>query len=1270
MSSDPDSGPRRSSRARASAWRRLLPILLLGAGVTATLPTARALDDKPTPAKARAELTRWSARKPEREAALKALADNTAVVGATRKQLDSLEAPVTAPVLSRTAALSRQLKARIDALTTTRDHRRDSLDALALLETQLTRRVELLETAKTATRGELEAATSFLGAVTGLAEEDAKPLLEAAKVKDLAGLAAQREALVGGLEELDRELAEARAELAGIPDRLARIKEQQVKAEAELARLSGLYDTALRRESYAKELAKREPSDLAGLLVAKELERGRLAERRAQQRARLQADAATVTSRLLALRALATPNPDELRSESRIPAVREAESRARLTAALLAHHKARVEILKALPKLLTGLRTEAEALGKLVEPAATLMDEIEVLSAVLGTHVLLGNIKAEKVGAPLDLDRLDKPRELLDRDRRRVASAVIFVKEREEDVTAGLASSSSAIQDLERRLPIEQATVATEKRLAGFVREVEKVPDSELVKRFGTLVDAIAGTTKLIETKATRVKEALGACADIETDIAALEDPVVRRVKESLPNLREQTLYELRRRAGVKEGGEPAPAPTPAGETGAKADDPNGAAGNSRLRELAEVEVFLDNRVRYTKTRAALEASLTEKLKAARQARDELVKALQAQLETRRRAYGCAEELQIRVGQKRLDRAQLPERLSEVANRSLLLEGEQRIEQARDELVALDARLAGRDGIAPRLEATATVFGRFEGLVSQMIKLLRDRDRVLEDASRELEAFTKYERKVLEDKARTAMKEETPVWLSSLNFLNSAERDELAVHLEELYLGLALQQRRQAMVAQAISKTRRVLELMDKQVELIEETKPALRELVERRRRRLRIVEAEIEAILDPSRAEAIAAELKKQFDATLELPEPGQAPKLTALADRLTEARLEARAYEALLEESEQRASRLGVKAANGAFEEDIGRYEARLREVDDAILKLRGHGRSKDAEPDAIEAAGGRKWYELGEIGVMRVQRQEAALLALEVTLLSLVLIPIAVVIVLALSKRFMRPIIERFQRRQSSKEDDDQDQRLETVLSVFQAAWRTFVMAVATIYLLKQLGFDITPIVASAGVVGLAVAFGAQSLVKDLFTGFFILLENQYKIGDYITIGSVEGYVEAISLRLTVLRDRQGNRHFMPNGEVTSVTNETQIFSGFNLDIGVSYDESPDRVIEVLREVTIAMYEDEQWHKNFHAKPMVLGLETFGDSSVNFRIHLRTRPGRHIDAARELRRRIKMAFDAQGIEIPFPQRTVHHIHSGDGPAGPETGPGSTAL
>lgn len=266
----------------------------------------------------------------------------------------------------------------------------------------------------------------------------------------------------------------------------------------------------------------------------------------------------------------------------------------------------------------------------------------------------------------------------------------------------------------------------------------------------------------------------------------------------------------------------------------------------------------------------------------------------------------------------------------------------------------------------------------------------------------------------------------------------------------------------------------------------------------------------------------------------------------------------------------------------------------------------------------------------------------------------------IRVAVVLVVGgiayLLLRVLRKRVSRIGEAQAGPVADERLQRRKTLGSVITTGGIAIIMTVTFMMVLDEIGIPLGPLLATAGIAGLAIGFGAQTLVQDVISGFFILLEDQYAIGDVIAAGGVDGIVEQVNLRTTILRDLHGVVHVIPNGEIRVLSNKTKGWSRAVLEIGVGYKEDPDRVIAILEEIAEEIHADPVFGALLIETPTVPGVEAFGDSSITIRMMAKTLPLKQWDVARELRRRIKHRFDAEGVEIPFPQRMVWHRHQPD--------------
>jgi small conductance mechanosensitive channel len=218
-----------------------------------------------------------------------------------------------------------------------------------------------------------------------------------------------------------------------------------------------------------------------------------------------------------------------------------------------------------------------------------------------------------------------------------------------------------------------------------------------------------------------------------------------------------------------------------------------------------------------------------------------------------------------------------------------------------------------------------------------------------------------------------------------------------------------------------------------------------------------------------------------------------------------------------------------------------------------------------------------------------------------------------------------------------------------RARTLGRLVKNALTSLVLGVALLMILRELNVDIMPVLTGAGIVGLAVGFGAQTLVKDLISGAFLILDDNVRVGDVARINGTGGLVEAINLRTIVLRDHEGTVHVFPNGSITTLSNLTKDFAFAVVDVGFSYGEDPDRVAAVLRRVGTEVAEDPVFKPNVLAPVEIQSVESFGNGQLVVRVRIKARPLTQWDIGRELRRRISKAFDAEGIQMPAPPGTV---------------------
>lgn len=252
------------------------------------------------------------------------------------------------------------------------------------------------------------------------------------------------------------------------------------------------------------------------------------------------------------------------------------------------------------------------------------------------------------------------------------------------------------------------------------------------------------------------------------------------------------------------------------------------------------------------------------------------------------------------------------------------------------------------------------------------------------------------------------------------------------------------------------------------------------------------------------------------------------------------------------------------------------------------------------------------------------------------------------IIILIVIKIVLRILNTLIDRTVSRKMKSVAIEEERKIRTLITVFKNVLKYILYFIAIVIILDIFGVNTSSILATAGIGGLAISFGAQSLVKDIITGFFILIEDQYSVGDYITIGDYTGIVEEIGVRVTKLRDFSGELHIIPNGQISVVTNKGRGPMRSSVDIKIAYEEDIDRAIKVIKEV---LEEIKKANDSIIEGPSVLGVTSLDDSAVNITIVAKTKPMDQWALERQIRKAVKEAFDKEGIEIPYSKIVVYN-------------------
>jgi small conductance mechanosensitive channel len=269
-----------------------------------------------------------------------------------------------------------------------------------------------------------------------------------------------------------------------------------------------------------------------------------------------------------------------------------------------------------------------------------------------------------------------------------------------------------------------------------------------------------------------------------------------------------------------------------------------------------------------------------------------------------------------------------------------------------------------------------------------------------------------------------------------------------------------------------------------------------------------------------------------------------------------------------------------------------------------------------------------------------------------------IQIILTLILVIIGLKLARGLSRKLVTSVTKHQ---DDIEVQKRTETLGSVIKHLLTILILIVGAMMIMKELGIEIGPVLAAAGIVGLAVGFGAQNLVQDVISGFFILLEDQIRVGDVVKIAGQGGLVEKVNLRMTVIRDLWGNVHYVRNGNIDIITNLTKEYSRYVFEIGVAYRENIDAVMDVLKKIDEELRDDPAFKDDILEPIEIFGLDQFGDSAIIIKARYKTKTMQQWRVGREFNRRMKIKFDELDIEIPFPHRTIYMGQDKQGQSAP---------
>lgn len=1127
---------------------------------------------------------------------------------------------------------------------------------------------------------------------------------------ELDKLAASEAAVKAALSRDDAIDKDALARGAEVADALT-------AAAGSLQIASAHLEEATRREGLRAEVSEQSTGELATLLATRldawnadnaRQEEGATALDEARARVQVVDDE---------LAALQPPAPSTTAS-GETEALRRARQALATAEQTVAYRRARLALLDRLAEAVAAIVGQLGDVAAATADAFEAIIEADVLVRLLRKRADEGEEAAVAAVDALPNDvRGDEWTTTLQRLRaqvREMRAATAAATARRDEVAGQREAVSAAIAEGAAVIEEQTQVVEREEQWAIFVRELEALDNAALLAGFDTAVRDLEAAGKASEEKRLAAERAQQAVAAATAAYDANVDPIVlaatqrrdefvawtvqRGLRDRLPTAPSTSAGAPASGVGAPAtAGAAAPTQVPSSNFASGAQSTSGvAAGSADQRRGLTQELIDATRVLRDQTVARRLAHVREAKRLREQIEDSLSTriaalrdwqaTLNAQLQQARRAWAAARALQNRASAATLDAAQLPATVADYARRDRVTSLTAQVDGARDSIATVEARLAitkadaVTDGLIAPLE-------EWQANHAKQLELLLDLQALEETyvmADREM--LSELESRKRSHAVRVRIEAETGPWESIVGVFASPETADFDELLREYYEQLLDLERQRDNLGDRTGLLQRLIDQHEKVKALFEALEESVAARVKAAERDLDVAATRVVAVLKPAEAATLLADLKTRTGVVLDsrtlptLPAPPPANGGTSgasdpNADAEAHQRATAKLIDSALDEwarvvgyREWRTQIADSRADLGSIDAEIGR----LRDVTAAlasaqedltrqIARLTGHGKSThDALPaDERPTDANRNRYILGEIGVLRRERLEKLNWAAASTLIWLFVIPFVAFLAIRAAGLVGARVISRF----SAKDDEEErgrksrerEERARTLFLVFRAAWTIIVVVLALIYMLKAINVDVTPMIASAGILGLAIAFGAQPLVRDFFAGFFILLENQYNLGDVVTINGIEGTIDKITLRLTIMRDLEGIVHYIPNGHIEIVSNQTKAWARCTLDVGVKREVDADEAAETINRIGRELKGDDAVGKHV-LEFEIPGVERFDDEAAVFRVHIKVVAGQQWRVAREFRKRVKSAIDVRFIADTPRQHPINTRREGE--------------
>lgn len=974
------------------------------------------------------------------------------------------------------------------------------------------------------------------------------------------------------------------------------------------------------------------------------------------------------------------------------PSLQDARKSLRLAQANLEFRQQRLAQMR---ELETTLQTYREKLTAFVEQTETLLTETKeliVLYQVIQT-------KNENAETPLPLpeeiritsleqqtENFQSQLQDLKSDQEAEKNLTETLQKQQEEANAFINEATEAVEEKTKLLEREE-------QWASFLKQTENAGAEELITTFQTTIQEFATYQEKLATQKERLANSEKLVMDATKKLEAHKDPASLDYSdkkeafkqwyesenlhleppESLMNNEVQSEHVNEETPQTPETAKSqSVSPTTEKDTSQPTLQEPIQAVSQTQQYIQQMTAIRDQEItRYLNALQegqSLRQDLTTYLQAHQEQLNFYLQQLEKSLELARQAWGTATRLQMLMGKNELNSADLPENLDKWTSREQVLNMQTEIETIKKQK---DAAQSQYDQLqeTTMAEKFIPVIQELRENMNQHITKLRETLELEQNFQQppmtELEEFEQRQR---QRQIEQRMQQDEILEEKILAVMVSQYTEELDKLLEGYYKRLLnLENQLENLTEQEEIKAN-IIQLLQTRRDIYQALTGLVKAKLDEVSQKLAIETTQVKAVFFPSQTNTLLKELEENQNVKIKLSELPQLPTgadaetvyqaKSALIQNLFEWWTLVKGYQSWLNTLNEQTAELGhLDQEIAKLKDQTASLNSRREELMLQKANYVGHDKNyyeklpPSQRPQTKEE---REEFFLGEIGLLRQERLETLYWGAFRTLGWLILIPIIAFIAIKIVHLMGRRAIARASRLHADEDPAAQKEREERVKILYHVAntgWTILVVVLSIIYMFKAINVDVLPLLASAGILGLAFAFGSQQLVKDFFSGFFVLLENQFKVGDLVTIDGIKGSVERVTPRLTIVRDTAGAVHYFSNGSMGHIANHNRGWESITFDIPVSYETPIEEVYNHLQSVKDSLLKDAKFGRIIRSL-LIRGINSFEEHAVLYGVQIKTMPDEQFGAAREFRRRIKSAFDEAGISMPSQQqiRSVH--------------------